>query len=399
MKITRFVVVTALLLAGSVASAQQSKSDETLEFRPHWSIGVQAGVSQTLGEAAFGKLLSPSAALTAQWHFHHALGLRLGLGGWQGKGALVVPEREVYPFRYLQLNADLVMDLAGLFGGFNHKRICSPYVFAGVGASYGFDNKAAEQYKELLRYYWTQEFFVPGRFGLGVDFKLGEVVSLGLEGNANIFSDKYNSKKAGNADWQFNLLAGLKFQLGKNTRPSKAYAEKTAALAAAAEAERVAAQRLAEQKAAEQKAAEEKAAAAKAAEMKAAAEKKAIEQKVADQKAAVEKATFDLADAKDIYFTIGSAQIRKNQDAKLVKIAEVLKQNPELSIVFVGYADRATGTPERNLEISKLRSESVKDRLVELGISESRITIDHKGCTVQPYEKAEESRVAICTLR
>ena len=118
MKITRFVVAAALLLAGGVASAQQSKSDETLEFRPHWSIGVQAGVSQTLGEAAFGKLLSPSAALTAQWHFHHALGLRLGLGGWQGKGALVVPEREVYPFRYLQSNADFVMDLAGLFWRF-----------------------------------------------------------------------------------------------------------------------------------------------------------------------------------------------------------------------------------------------------------------------------------------
>ena len=36
MKITRFVVAAALLLAGDVASAQQSKSDETLEFRPHW---------------------------------------------------------------------------------------------------------------------------------------------------------------------------------------------------------------------------------------------------------------------------------------------------------------------------------------------------------------------------
>ena len=28
-----------------VASAQQSKSDETLEFRPHWSLRVQGGAA------------------------------------------------------------------------------------------------------------------------------------------------------------------------------------------------------------------------------------------------------------------------------------------------------------------------------------------------------------------
>ena len=100
MKILRLMVVAVLLvLSGSVASAQQSKSDETLEFRPHWSIGVQGGAAYTLGEAKFGKLISPAAALNFQWQFHHAFGLRLGLGGWQGKGAIASPE-VVYPFRY-----------------------------------------------------------------------------------------------------------------------------------------------------------------------------------------------------------------------------------------------------------------------------------------------------------
>ena len=49
MKITRLIVVAMLLvLTGGVAFAQQSKTDETLEFKPHWSLGVQGGVSQTL---------------------------------------------------------------------------------------------------------------------------------------------------------------------------------------------------------------------------------------------------------------------------------------------------------------------------------------------------------------
>ena len=147
MKILRLMVVAVLLvLSGSVASAQQSKSDETLEFRPHWSIGVQGGAAYTLGEAKFGKLISPAAALNFQWQFHHAFGLRLGLGGWQGKGAVVTPEEFIYPFRYGQLSADVVMDLTSLIGGFNHKRVCSTYVFAGVGAAYGFDNSTAAPY-------------------------------------------------------------------------------------------------------------------------------------------------------------------------------------------------------------------------------------------------------------
>ena len=37
------MIAASLLLLGGVASAQQSKTDETLEFRPHWSLNVQGG--------------------------------------------------------------------------------------------------------------------------------------------------------------------------------------------------------------------------------------------------------------------------------------------------------------------------------------------------------------------
>lgn len=37
-----------------------------------------------------------------------------------------------------------------------------------------------------------------------------------MELNANMLSDKYNSKKAGNLDWQFNALAGFTFRFDKN---------------------------------------------------------------------------------------------------------------------------------------------------------------------------------------
>ncbi len=387
------MIAASLLLLGGVASAQQSKSDETLEFRPHWSLGVQGGVAHTRGEVSFGKLLSPAAQLSATYNFHHAMGVRIGLGGWQGKGgALTTAGYQGYAFQFGQLSADYVLDLANLFGGFRHDRVVNPYLFAGVGAMYAFNNSQAAPYKEMLEYYWEGgKFFVPGRAGLGIDFRLSKVVSLGLEGNTYILSDRFNSKKAENVDWQFNLLAGLKFAIGGNTRPSKAYAEKVAAeeaARAAAEAERLAAEKLAAEKAARE-------AAERAAAEKAAAEKAARE---AAERAAAERAAKAAENSDNVFFTIGSTYIRKAEDAKLVKLAEWMKANPDFSVSLVGYADKETGSAKGNERLSANRAKVVKERLVKLGVEESRIMSAYKGDTVQPFAENAKNRVVICTL-
>ena len=380
-----FTTVVLALTMCSVAFAQQSKSDETLEFRPHWSIGVQGGAGYTVGETNnFGKLISPAATLNFQWQFHHAFGLRLGLGGWQAKMATVLPEEHIYPFRFGQLNADLMMDLTSLFGGFNHKRICSTYIFAGVGGAYGYDNSAAAANRSYFSHYWEQKFFFPVRTGLGVDFRLSEVISLGLEGNVNFYSDEFNSKvgKGFSPDMHFNLLAGLKFNLGKNTRPSQAYADKVAAQEAEAAA----------------KAAAERAAAEKAAREKAAAEKAARE-KAAAEKAAAERAALAAANSKDLTFGIGSAYITKKSDAKIVELADFLKANPDFTVTVTGYADKQTGSSKVNLECSQKRAEAVAARLVKLGVSENRITTSYKGDTVQPFAENDKNRAVICTVK
>ena len=260
------MIAVALLMLGGVASAQQSKSDESLEFRPHWSLKLQGGAAHTRGEAQFLELISPAAQLSASYNFHHAMGVRFGLSGWQGKGSVLSTEKELYKFQYGQLNADYVLDLASLIGGFKHDRIFSPYIFAGIGGAYGFNNeeaaalKADPKYSAMLPYYWDKLPLVVGRFGLGADFWVSKRVALGLEANSNFYSDKFNSKEDMSgllADWQFNLLAGITFRLGDNTRPSAVYAAAVAAAeAAAAEAaakaaaEKAEAERLAAEKAA-----------------------------------------------------------------------------------------------------------------------------------------------------
>ena len=392
------MIAVALLMLGGVASAQQSKSDESLEFRPHWSLKLQGGAAHTRGEAQFLELISPAAQLSASYNFHHAMGVRVGLSGWQGKGSVVAAD-EIYRFRYGQLNADYVLDLASLIGGFKHDRVCSPYLFAGIGGAYGFDNKEAGElapkYEGSLPYYWENIPLVVGRFGAGVDFWVSKKVALGLEANGNFYSDKFNSKQATEdllADWQINLLAGVTFRLGDNTRPSAVYA---AAVAAAEAAAAEAAAKAAAEKAEAERLAAEKAAAEKAAAEKAAAEKAARE---AAEKAAAERAAKAAENSDNVFFTINSTYIRKAEGEKLVKLAEWMKANPDFNVALVGHADRETGTPAGNMKLSENRAKVVKERLIKLGVPAERISTAFKGDTVQPFAENNKNRVVICTL-
>ena len=287
-----------------------------------------------MGESSnFGDLLSPSLALSTNYKFHHAMGVRFGLGGWQGKGSLVLRDIE-YKFNFLQLNADYKLDLSSLIGGFNHKRVCSVYVLAGAGLNYGFNNKEAQnlaassaEWSTELEYLWNSKIFVAGRVGAGLDFRVGERFTINLEGNVNLMSDKFNSKRAENIDWQFNLLGGLSYRFGKNHQPSKVWMEQKAA----EEAARVAAE------AARVEAAKKAAAAAKAEQERIKAEAERAQAEKVAHLTAINK-----EHAENIMFSIGSSYINKKESAKLKKLAEWLKANEKYTVDIVGYADAAT---------------------------------------------------------
>ena len=376
------MTVVAVLMMSGVAFAQQSKSDEKVEFRPHWGWRLHGGAAYTMGEATFGELLSPAAQLSATYNFHHAMGVRFGLSGWQGKGTVVITD-EMYKFNFLQLNADYVLDLANLIGGFKHDRIWTPYIFAGIGGAYGFNNGAGDyvaDHATVLSKYWeTAPFFVV-RAGAGMDFWLTEKFALGIEANANGYGDKFNSKGAlggFNPDFQFNAFLGAKVRFGGNTAPSKAYAAKVEA----EEAARLAAE-----------------AAAKAEAERIAAEKAAAE-KAAAEAAAAERARICAEQSTNVFFTIGSYEVRKSEEAKLVKLIEFLNANPDYTVDLVGYADKATGSAKRNMQVSKLRVEVVKKKMIQLGVPADRISSAYVGDTVQPFAENDQNRVIVCTVK
>jgi outer membrane protein OmpA-like peptidoglycan-associated protein len=399
MIVKRLTLLIVALMCVLSAHAQQSKTDESVEFRPHWDLQLQGGASYTVGESSkIGDLLSPALYLSTNYRFHHAMGVRFGLGGWQGRGFAVLAD-EGYAFNFLQLNADYKLDLCGVFGGYNHRRVVNPYLLAGVGFNYGFDNKQANAIVagdagevSKFSYLWDSKFFVAGRFGAGIDFRVGERVMLNLEANANVLSDKFNSKKAENVDWQLNLLAGVSYSFGKKHQVSQKWVEEQEAIKAAALLRQQ--QEEAAEKArieAEEKArieAEEKAARLRA-EQEAAAE--------AARQAEIRNNNIE-ENSEEIYFTIGSYYIRKAESEKITRIAKWLSENPDYRVSIVGYADKETGTSAGNLRLSERRAAAVKAALLKAGIEESRVDFGFYRDKEQPYENPSQNRVVICTL-
>jgi outer membrane protein OmpA-like peptidoglycan-associated protein len=361
-----------------------------VEFNPHWYGQIQGGAAYTIGETTFKNLISPAGALSFGYQFNPSLGVRLNAAGFQGKGAVVAP-LEVYKFNYLQGAADLTLNLAQLFG-YKHDRVFNPFVFIGGGAAYGFKNGANNitktNPKEYFALLWEKNLITPvARVGIGADFRLSDAVALTLEVNDNVLSDKFNSKKVGHPDFQFNALAGLKINFGKTTRPSAKYLAELAAAEAAAAAEKA---RLEAERAA--KLAAEKAAAEKAAAEKAAADKLAAE------KAAAEKLAAEMRQV-NTFFTINSYVISDEEAAKLIRYIDWLKANPDVNIAIAGHADKGTGTKRINQKLSEQRAAAVKAFLTERGIAESRIvSVVANGDRIQPFEENDLNRVVISTI-
>ena len=234
------ILAAAFVLNVSCLFAQEQqelkiKEPGRTEFVPHWYMQIQGGAAYTLGEAKFGDLISPAAALNFGYKFTPAFALRFGVNGWQAKGGWVVNPNADYKYNFAQANVDAVFDLSNLLGNFNPTRTFNFYGFVGAGLNYAFNNDEAvvlNQYPHAdLELLWEDsKLFGVGRVGLGMDIRLSDYVALNVEGNANILSDKFNSKKAGNVDWQFNALIGLtiKFNKGYKTIPPVYYAPEPA---------------------------------------------------------------------------------------------------------------------------------------------------------------------------
>lgn len=366
MKAVKTLMAAAMLSLSTAAMAQATyieANGDTTEFKKHWFMQLQGGAQYTLGEAKFGDLISPNAQVALGYQFNPWFGARLAVNAWQSKGGFNgykladgTNGNTVYKFKYVAPTVDFMFNLSQLLCGYNPHRVFNVTAFVGGGINAAFSNDEAntvnsQGYK--MEYIWDGTKVRPvGRAGLALDFRVSDAVSLGIEGNANILSDHYNSKKAGNADWYFNALAGIKINLGKSkkTRPYQ---------------EPVAPQPVTENYTEPAPQPEQK------------KEKEEIR--------------------RDIHFKINSDKVNQEGMAKIAELAQFLKDHDDATLTIEGYADKGTGTAAYNKKISERRALSVFNILTKQhGIEAHRITYSFKGDSVQPFTTNDDNRVAIC---
>jgi outer membrane protein OmpA-like peptidoglycan-associated protein len=74
----------------------------------------------------------------------------------------------------------------------------------------------------------------------------------------------------------------------------------------------------------------------------------------------------------DVLFNTDQAVLTEGGQRTLRKLADVLNQNPDRSVMVEGFTD-STGTSAHNLELSQRRAEAVRSALMAMGIEGTRI--------------------------
>jgi outer membrane protein OmpA-like peptidoglycan-associated protein len=97
-----------------------------------------------------------------------------------------------------------------------------------------------------------------------------------------------------------------------------------------------------------------------------------------------------------VFFRLNSSTIDRQQQISVFNTAEYMKSNPNATVQVVAYADRQTGNPDYNMKLSERRAKAVADALTsQYQIDSSRISLEWKGDTEQPYAENDWNRVAI----
>ena len=380
MKKMKTLMAAALMMFGAMsayAQATYEAADGTkYEFQKHAFLNIEAGAQYTLGEAKFSKLLSPNIQLGLGYQFTPVFGARIQANAWQSKGGWngfrtqvgAEPYTNDFKYKYVAPGLDFMFNLSNLFCGWNPNRVFNLTAFLGGGANIAWGNDEANDIAKNLQnlnaynleYLWDgSKVRLFGRGGLEAAFKLSDAVALTVEGNANILSDKYNSKNHSGgkmkADWYFNALVGLKINLGKTYNkilPPPPAPEP---------------------------------------------EPEPIVEPEPEPAPAPAPAPVIEPIRRDVFFLINKTEIRTEEAQKVKDIADYMAKYPESKVVVTGYADAGTGNDKINDRLAAGRADAVVKSLVnDYGIAQDRITYDSKGSRVQPFAENDLNRVTIC---
>lgn len=373
MKLNKILLSAAVALCSLTAGAQEAQEVVSYTFNPHWFVQGQFGGQETLGEGAFGRLAAPNAQLAVGYKFNPYIGARIAVNSWRSRGISEINgDTYKWKWNYVAPTANVMFDMTNILGGYDPNRLVDVNLFGGIGVNIGYKNDEANNINAafmkdnynipMLGLLWngTKARFL-GQFGVDVNFNVSKHVAVGVELQANVLPDGYNSKKAGNADWYFNGLVGVRYTFGKKST-------KVVTVIPAPEPVIV---------------------------------EKIVERIVEVPVQVVDTVYVNPEPAPyrtDIFFTISNYRISKVEMAKVYGLVNYLNEHPNAKVVITGYADKGTGTRAINLRLSNQRAQTVANTLIkDFGIAKDRITVKSMGeAEDQPYSEPVKNRVAIC---
>ena len=360
----KFLMVLAF---ASVSVAGMAQSDATTKysvatnsFWSNWFIQVNAAGSSFFADGEkwgspfddYRTNLGASVAI-GKW-FTPGLGLRTKINGIWGR-SIVSEDKETNAMKYWQANEQVLFNLSNMFCGYSETRVWNfiPYIGGGF---------ARNMSENVYAFSWN--------FGILNTWRLSKHVSLNLDlsmfGNEPDFAAGHGRDADvkrylfENKDRQLNAEIGLTFNLGKATFNKVPDVDAIKALSQA--------------------------------------EIDALNARLRDANGEIDRLNNLIKNHKcpeggekiitvkevsaapvSVFFNIGSAQIASKKDlVNLQSLVDVAKANDK-TLVVTGSADSATGSANLNQKLSEKRAQAVKDELVKMGVSESKIEVVAKG--------------------
>ncbi len=359
--------VVALLFVTSTFAQTAEKAIKQYGFWDNWFIQLQGGVSENVSDnyerANIMKLLSPVVTIGVGKYFSPEVGARIQFTAGQARNKYITKSiNDYYHTSFIGGNLDALFNFTNIFGQYKENRVFNLVGIMGLGFEYGLKRDADSKGPEV-----GHTRTLSPRFGLQGNFRLCEAWNFNIETNANFDTDNFNGIVSHRKyDVRLNILAGFTYKFP--TRGFKVLSAVDPSTISALN-DKINAQRQEIENLQNQ--------------LKNQPTPQTNTQIVTKTSPAV------------IIFKIGKSIIEENQKAALYNFANGIKANGQ-KVTIIGYADKGTGSPERNMKLSQDRAEVVSKALQEYGIDSNNITTEAKGDTEQPFINTNDwNRVVI----
>lgn len=384
---------------------------ETNHFGDNWFITLQGGAQMLFGDhnkqmdfmdrltpaatVAFGKWFTPSIAVRARF-----TGWELkGVAGWTDHSATANPnvnwrnyqgfivnpkqtsiaghddyisgeinkgatERVGYDMyntrmQYLNSSVDVMFDVVNLFGGYKEDRLFHLMPYIGVGWGHSFNKPVKMVNGTMKEQNNSNEATING--GLIAAFRLSDALWLHLSGDAFYANDRFDGQVGGK--WGEGVLQaqlGLTYNIpgrGWNRSRNTIITYNEELLNSLRD---------------------------RVNELQRANE--VLRDELANQPAVEEAKETIIAGPLLVTFVIDKWDLSNKDRVNLRFLADAMKEDPESKFVIAGYADRGTGSSQRNQFLSEKRAEVVIDFLVnECGIDANRLIKEANGGVENMY--------------